>query len=98
MNRIPVSESSSNYHRAGVSLRECHPLALPEDPVSRGRRFGLYALRIEMGRMCLSFSSETEGLPTMLSHADLISTARFRAVILTDRERSLSSLKVGEVA
>ena len=58
----------------------------------------LYALRIEMGRMCLSFSSETEGLPTMLSHADLISTARFRAAILTDRERSLSSLKVGEVA
>lgn len=36
----------------------------------------LYALRIEMGRMRLSFSDETEGLSTMLAHADLVSTAR----------------------
>ena len=36
----------------------------------------LYALRIEMGRMRLSFSDETEGLSTMFAHADLVSTAR----------------------
>lgn len=36
----------------------------------------LYALRIEMGRMRLSFSDETEGLSTMLAHADLVSIAR----------------------
>ena len=36
----------------------------------------LYALRIEMGRMRLSFSDETEGISTMLAHADLVSTAR----------------------
>ena len=36
----------------------------------------LYALRIEMGRMHLSLSDETEGLSTMLAHADLVSTAR----------------------
>ena len=36
----------------------------------------LYSLRIEMGRMRLSFSDETEGLSTMLAHADLVSTAR----------------------
>ena len=36
----------------------------------------LYALRIEMGRMRLVFSDETEGLSTMLVHADLISTTR----------------------
>ena len=36
----------------------------------------LYALRIEMGRMRLSFSDETERPSTMLAHADLISTAR----------------------
>ena len=36
----------------------------------------LYALRIEMGRMRFSFSDETEGLSTMLAHADLVSTAR----------------------
>lgn len=36
----------------------------------------LYALRIEMGRMHLSFSDETEGLSTMFAHADLVSTAR----------------------
>lgn len=36
----------------------------------------LYALRIEMGRMRLSFSDETEGLSTMFAHADFVSTAR----------------------
>lgn len=36
----------------------------------------LYALRIEMGRMRLSFSDKTEGLSTMFAHADLVSTAR----------------------
>ena len=36
----------------------------------------LYALRIEMGRMRLPFSDETEGLSTMLAHADLVSTAK----------------------
>ena len=36
----------------------------------------LYVLRIEMGRMRLSFSDETECLSTVLVHADLISTAR----------------------
>ena len=36
----------------------------------------LYALRIEMGRMRVSFSDETEGLSTMFAHADLVSTAR----------------------
>ena len=36
----------------------------------------LYALRIEMGRMRLAFSDETEGLSTMLAHTDLVSTAR----------------------
>ena len=36
----------------------------------------LYALRIEMGRMRLSFGDETEELSTMLAHADLVSTAR----------------------
>ena len=36
----------------------------------------LYALCIEMGRMRLSFSDETERPSTMLAHADLISTAR----------------------
>ena len=36
----------------------------------------LYALRIEMGRMHLSFSDVTDGLSTMLAHADLVSTAR----------------------
>ena len=36
----------------------------------------LYALRIEMDRMRLPFSDETEGLSTVLAHADLISTAR----------------------
>ena len=36
----------------------------------------LYSLRIEMGRMRLAFSDETEGLSTMLAHTDLVSTAR----------------------
>ena len=36
----------------------------------------LYALRIEMGRMRLAFSDETDGLSTIFAHADLISTAR----------------------
>ena len=36
----------------------------------------LYALRIEMGRMRLPFSDETEGLSTELAHTDLISTTR----------------------
>ena len=36
----------------------------------------LYSLRIEMGRMRLAFSDETEGLSTVLAHADLISTTR----------------------
>ena len=36
----------------------------------------LYALRIEMGRMRLPFSDETEGLSTVLAHTDLISTTR----------------------
>lgn len=36
----------------------------------------LYALRIEMGRMRLAFSDETDRLPTMLVHSDLISTAK----------------------
>ena len=36
----------------------------------------LYSLRIEMGRMRLAFSDETEELSTMLAHTDLISTAR----------------------
>lgn len=36
----------------------------------------LYALRIEMGRMRLAFSDETERSSTMLVHADLIFTAK----------------------
>ena len=36
----------------------------------------LYALRIEMGRIRLPFCDKTEGLSTVLAHADLISTAR----------------------
>ena len=36
----------------------------------------LYSLRIEMGRMHLALSDETEELATMLAHTDLISTAR----------------------
>ena len=35
MNRMPVSESSSNYHRADVSLRQCRLPALPENPAKR---------------------------------------------------------------
>ena len=41
-----------------------------------GNGLVLYSLRIEMGRMRLSFSDETKGLSTELAHADLISTAR----------------------
>ena len=36
----------------------------------------LYSLRIEMGRMRLAFSDETEEPSTMLAHADLLSTTR----------------------
>ena len=36
--RMPISESSSNYHRADVSLKQCHLLALPENPAKRVSR------------------------------------------------------------
>ena len=35
MKSIPSRESSSNYHPVNMFLRQCHLLALPENPVSR---------------------------------------------------------------
>ena len=32
MNKVPSPESSSSYHLANMSLRQCHLPALPEDP------------------------------------------------------------------
>ena len=32
MNKVPSLESSSSYHLANMSLRQCHLLVLPEDP------------------------------------------------------------------
>ena len=32
MNKVPSPESSSSYHLANMSLRQCHQLVLPEDP------------------------------------------------------------------
>ncbi|MCM1501077.1 MAG: IS66 family insertion sequence element accessory protein TnpB [Bacteroidales bacterium] len=56
----------------------------------------LYALRIEMGRMCLPFSGEPDEIASSLCYADLISAARSALVKIRRRDAS-APLKVSYI-